>query len=214
VRKKKRFYPIIITILLFLAIYLLSRLISDESLRSLIDGAGTFGPLIVILLALVANIIAPLSSSPIILVGYYAYGRNVIFLISIAALISFATNFLISRRYGRSLVEKFAGKESMKKVDDLTKKYGLVTLFFLRIFQGAIHDIISYAAGLTSMKFSAYYAVSAVALIFHALIWYYFSLSADNPISFLALTALITFLLSFFFILFTWASIKMRVRKD
>ncbi|OGL34726.1 hypothetical protein A3F65_03475 [Candidatus Saccharibacteria bacterium RIFCSPHIGHO2_12_FULL_47_16b] len=64
------------------------------------------------------------------------------------------------------------------------------------------------------MKFSAYFIVSAVALVPHALIWYYFSLRADDPVSFIALTALITFLLSMVFIFFAWVGIKMRARKS
>ena len=212
--KKNKLYVVLVTVLLFVILFLLSQLIPQETLRTLIDRAGAFGPAVVILLALTAYIIAPLSSSPIILVGYYAYGQDVIWLISLAALISFATNFFIARRFGRTLAERFAGPENLKKVDRLAGRYGLFILFFLRIFQGAIHDVISYAAGLTSMKFSAYFIVSAVALVPHALIWYYFSLRADDPVSFIALTALITFLLSMVFIFFAWVGIKMRARKS
>lgn len=212
--KKKKFYPIIVTVLILFAIYFLGRLIPEEALRSLIDDAGIFGPFLLVLLILLANIIAPLSSSPILLVGYYAYGRNIIFLASAAALVSFVTNFWIARKFGRSLVEKFAGKESMRKMDKLTNNYGLVALFFLRLFQGAIHDFISYAAGLTSMKFSSYIIVSSLALAPHTLIWYLFSLKVSNPFSFIAITAIMTFSLSFLFILFTLAATKSKKSKN
>ena len=96
---------------------------------------------------------------------------------------------------------KFVGKEDMKKVDELTKDYGIVTLVFLRIFQGSINDFVSFAMGLTNMKFKIYLVVSLLASIPGTILWYYLSLNADTPAQFTIIMLVLTLTLSFVFIM-------------
>lgn len=206
----KKFFPILITVLIFWGLYLISITIPEENLRSLIEDARSFGPIIFILLSLVTNIFAPLSGTPILFAGYFAFGINVIFLATIAGLISFVINFWIAKKWGRTIVEKFVGKSNMDKIDKLAQNYGLVTLFFLRIFQGGIHDFVSYAAGLTSMRFWPYIIVSTLALIPGTAIWYYLARQIDTPTSFIILTLIMATVFSAVFILTTIALKKLR----
>lgn len=209
----KKYFPILLTLLIFLSFYLISRSISEDELRLLIVDAGSLGPVIFILLSLLTNILAPLSGTPILFAGYYAFGINVIFLATIAGLISFVINFWIARRWGRSIVQKLAGKESMWKIDKLVQNYGLITLILLRLFQGGIGDFVSYAAGLTSMRFWPYIVVSILAAIPGTVLWYYISLQVDTPTSFTILTLLMAAVFSLVFILGSVAFAKLRRRK-
>ena len=43
VTKKKKIYPVVITVLLFIGIYFLGRLVPEKILREIINGAGLFG---------------------------------------------------------------------------------------------------------------------------------------------------------------------------
>lgn len=208
-RLSKKF-PIIITIFLFLAIYLIGKLVPEESIRYFINKGGVLSPVIFIILSLLTNIVAPLSGTPIIFAGFYIFGNNVVFLITVASFISFMTNFWIARIWGRPIVGKLAGKEKMHKVDKLTQNYGLLMLFFLRIFQGGIHDFISYASGLTSIQFLPYMIISSIAIVPGTLLWYYFSLQISTPAAFTVLTLILVAVFSSMFILGTIAIQKLK----
>lgn len=189
--KRIKFYLLLTTFLLFGLIYLVGKTIPEENIRETIDEAGVFGPLVFIFISLLTYIIAPLSGAPILYVGFYAYGQSVIFLTTIAAFLSFNVNFWIARRWGRPVVEKLAGKENTDKISKLVKNYGLATLFLLRVFQGGIHDFVSYAVGLTSMDFRPYITVSSLALVPGTALWYYLSLRVSTPVAFTILNLLL-----------------------
>ena len=197
----RKIRPFIPTIVAILVIYFLSRSIPQETAREFINQAGAFGPLAYILLSFVTYVVAPLSGTPIMFAGYYAFGNKVVFYGTFAAYLSFFVNFLIARKYGRPLVEKLVGKEDIHKVDAMVKNYGLGTLFFLRVFQGAFHDFVSYAAGLTQMKFSSYVAVSTIAIIPGTFLWYYFSSKVNTPTAFVVVSLIFAVVFSSIYIL-------------
>jgi len=197
----RKIRPFIPTIVAILVIYFLSRSIPQETTREFINQAGAFGPLAFILFSFLTYVVAPLSGIPIMFAGYYAFGNKVVFYGTFAAYLSFFVNFLIARRYGRPLVEKLVGKEDIHKVNAMVKSYGLGTLFFLRVFQGAFHDFVSYAAGLTQMKFSSYIVVSTIAIIPGTFLWYYFSSKVNTPTAFTLMSLVFATIFSAIFIL-------------
>jgi len=197
---KKRIVPPLFIILISLLLYLVSRSFSEEEIITFVNNTGLFAPVVYILLTLLTLVIAPFSGTPIIFAGYYAFGQKVIVYSVIAAYISYVLNFWIARKWGRGIVKKFVGEEGMRKVDDLTKDYGIVTLVFLRIFQGSINDFVSFAMGLTNMKFKVYLVVSLLASIPGTILWYYLSLNVNTPAQFTIIMLVFTLTLSFVFI--------------
>ena len=80
----------------------------------------------------------------------------------IAAVITSVTNFWIFRIWGRKIVAKLAPeKTNLDKIDSLTKDYGLQTLFIFNIYDKEFHDVISYAFGLTNLKFKQYFIINS-----------------------------------------------------
>ncbi|MDP3998622.1 MAG: VTT domain-containing protein, partial [bacterium] len=146
------------------------------------------------------NVIAPLSGTPLIFTGFYAFGSTVVFLMTIADFIASITNFWIAKRWGRSLVKKFVGQENIAKADRFTRSYGLLTLLLLRFFQGGVGDFISYAAGLTSMRFTPYLIISTAGMIPRTVLWYFLALHVKSPVVFTALTLLLIVVLSGIFL--------------
>lgn len=197
--KQKRLIPLIVTILLFGIIYLIGKSIPEESIRQLINKAGPMGPVVFILFMLLTYIFAPLSGTPVLFVGFYAFGKNVIFFASIAAFIASITNFWIARIWGRSIIEKLIGKDEIHKVDKFTQNYGLLALFISRIFLKGYHDIISYAAGLTSIKFSRYLIISTIGMIPGVSVWYFLASLVDDPVSFTIITIVEIFIFALLF---------------
>lgn len=208
--KRKKLIPLVITILLFGIIYFAGRNIPQEHIRNLINEAGPMAPIVFILLSLLTYIIAPLSGTPVLFVGYYAFGQNVVFYAAIAAFIASITNFWIARRFGRSFVEKMVGKNQMHRVDAFTQNYGLFALFISRIFLKGLHDVVSYTAGLTSVPFLRYLIVSTAGGIPGVMIWYFLSTLVDDPTSFTLLTIAEVF---FLFCIFAIGSFIVRVHK-
>ncbi|MBI4100227.1 TVP38/TMEM64 family protein [Candidatus Microgenomates bacterium] len=194
---------IVITVLAFL--YLLTQVIPEEGMRVFLKSAGIWAPLIFIILSLLTYIAAPVSGTPLLFAGFYVFGANVIILTAIATFTSTITNFWISRIWGRSLVQKFVGAGNMKRVDKVTQNYGVITLFILRLLGGSFHEFISYAAGLTSMRFSAYFFASTVGMIPGMVLWYFLAQKVGTPVAFTFLTLGISavFLLLFLFVSLT-----------
>jgi len=197
---RNRIIPLIFIVVISLFLYLLSRSFPEKEIISFVNNAGFFAPAVYILLTLLTLVIAPLSGTPIIFAGYYAFGQRVILYSVVASYFSYVINFWIARKWGRVIVRKFVGEEDMKKINDLTKNYGIVTLVFLRIFQVSIGDFVSFAMGLTSMKFRIYLTVSLLASIPGTIIWYYLSLNANTPAQFTIIMLVFTLTLSFLFI--------------
>ena len=182
-------------------IYFLSAAVPKEALQETLEGLGILGPLVLGLILLVTYILAPLNGTPFLLVGFYLYGSNIVFFSSIAAWVSSIINFWISRRWGRPLVEKMVGIKDINRIDKLTINYGFLAIFFLRVLTGALQDFVSYAAGLTPMKFSRYLLASTLGMIPGTFLWYRLTLKANSPLQFVLLTfVLISIFAAIFFL--------------
>lgn len=180
---KKTLLPSLFIIIFCLVIYLIGTRVPEHTIREIIKNAGPWGVIILILFFLLSNIVAPLSGSPFLYAGFYSYGQTVVFYAFIAAIIASITNFWIARIWGRPFVEKLAGKDGLSKIDSLTKNYGIQTLFIFRLFLKEFHDVISYAFGLSNLKFMPYFIVSTLGMIPATIVWYYISLQINNSLS-------------------------------
>jgi uncharacterized membrane protein YdjX (TVP38/TMEM64 family) len=135
--------------------------LTSEAARSVIDAAGPLGPLVLGLLYSTTVIFSPLSGSPITIAALVAYGYWGAFATHyLGNLIGSSANFFIARTAGRPAVERLAGTDKMAKLDETTEATGVTALIVLRLFGGGLFDFVSYAAGLTPMRFSTYFAIT------------------------------------------------------
>ena len=171
--KKAIFIFLGITAISGLLIYL-QNFIGLEKIRILIIEAGAWGPLIYILLHLITHIVAPIQGSPFLILAIAIFGKWAFVYTYFVAVLSSFTNFWISRKLGRDIVVKLAGHEGMQKIDKISEKEGIKALVVMRFFQGFISDFVSYAAGLTSIKFASYYLVSIIVPIPWTLFMFFF----------------------------------------
>jgi len=141
--------------------------------------------------------------------GFYLYGQISVFYAFIAAVIASISNFWIARIWGRGIVVKLAGEESLKKIDHLSKNYGVQTLFVFRLFLKEFHDVISYAYGLTNISFKDYFMVSTAGMIPATVVWYAISLTIRNPITFTIMSWLMAYI-SLFGYLFYLRNVQKR----
>lgn len=167
----------------------LQNLIGLETIKLLIIRAGFWGPLVYILLHLITHIVAPIQGSPFLILAIAIFGKWAIIYTYIVVVMSSFTNFWLSRKFGRGIVVKLVGHDGMQKIDKISEKEGVKALIIMRFFQGFISDFVSYAAGLTSIKFSTYYLVSIIVPIPQTLsMFFFFNLFPQEQVFFWTLS--------------------------
>lgn len=130
----------------------LGSVLTRESVRALIDGAGPWGPLLVVALMTVAVVVSPLPSAPIAVAAGAAYG-HVLGTVAVAAgaelgaIIAFA----IARFAGRDAVRKWFGDRLDAGLFG-SQNALMVTVFLSRLMPFVSFDMVSYAAGLTRLQ--------------------------------------------------------------
>ena len=190
----KTYTPLFFIVVVSLAMALVGRIVPEDTIRSVMHDAGSWGVVLLIFCLWITNVVAPLSGSPFLFAGFYLYGQISVFYAFIAAVIASISNFWIARIWGRGIVVKLAGEESLKKIDHLSKNYGVQTLFVFRLFLKEFHDVISYAYGLTNISFKDYFMVSTAGMIPATVVWYAISLTIRNPITFTIMSWLMAYI--------------------
>ncbi|MCY6355772.1 TVP38/TMEM64 family protein [Clostridium sp. ZS2-4] len=137
-----------------------------QNLKTWIKEYGVLGPIIYILLYVVACIFF-LPGLPITLLGGIAFGpvMGVIWAVTGATLGASAA-FLIARYSARSMVEGWIeGNEQIKKIDRGVKKQGWRMLIITRLIPVFPFNLQNFAYGLTEIKFRTYVFVSFICMI-------------------------------------------------
>ena len=79
-----------------------------------------------------------------------------------SAMAGAALCFYIARVLGRDVVEKLTSKGAMESVDVFFEKYGNRTIVVCRLLPFISFDFVSYAAGLTNMKFWSFFIATGL----------------------------------------------------
>ena len=140
-----------------------------------IDGFGVWGPIVYIVVFALSMLFAPLPTAPMPLVAAAVFGPALGFLYTITATaIGSTICFWVARRLGRPVLRRLTSQAALDKIDELGARLGIRLLIVLRLFPVAGVDYVSYAAGLTQMRFVYYIVISVLAsapiLIFAAVL--------------------------------------------
>jgi uncharacterized membrane protein YdjX (TVP38/TMEM64 family) len=79
-----------------------------------------------------------------------------------SAMAGAALCFFIARVLGRDAVEKLTSKGAMESVDVFFEKYGKHTIVVCRLLPFVSFDFVSYAAGLTNMRFWSFFIATGL----------------------------------------------------
>ena len=79
-----------------------------------------------------------------------------------SAMVGAALCFYIARVLGRDVVEKLTSKGAMESVDVFFEKYGNRTIMVCRLLPFISFDFVSYAAGLTNMRFWSFFIATGI----------------------------------------------------
>jgi len=127
--------------------------VSDsEQVRGWTEGFGTWGPIAIIVLQVGQAIVAPIPGQAMQVVSGLLYGPWLGTLYSVIGMaLGSSLTFWLARRFGRPLVVRLVGKESMDRLDDLVHRGGVPFFFLIWLFPFAPDDLACIAAGLTPM---------------------------------------------------------------
>jgi uncharacterized membrane protein YdjX (TVP38/TMEM64 family) len=158
--KAKVWRPLILVIFL-LAIIILLRLsgVADKltDARQWINGLGSWGALVFVLIYILAVVLA-LPGSAITIAGGALFGSVWgVVLVSIAATIGASICFLISRYLARDFIlHKFGQNEKFIKLDRMTKEHGAIVVAITRLIPLFPFNVLNYGFGLTGVPLRTY----------------------------------------------------------
>lgn len=135
-----------------------------EKIRGWVEGAGSWAPVVFILLKASTYVIAPLSGTPLKITAGALFGLwEGLLYTTVGDVLGGTLNFWIARLLGRPGIRRFAGAKAIKQVDDTVAHVGgWRALLLARLLLSSLYDFISYAAGLSSLPFKHYFWVTVV----------------------------------------------------
>ncbi|MDD2481732.1 MAG: TVP38/TMEM64 family protein [Lutispora sp.] len=134
------------------------RMLNVDVARNYILSFGIWAPIVSFLLMVFQSLIAPLPAFIITFAnaGLFGWIRGAVLSWS-SAMAGAALCFFIAKYYGRSVAEKLTSKFALDSIDVFFKKYGKFAILIARLLPFVSFDIVSYAAGLTSMSFWSFF---------------------------------------------------------
>lgn len=125
-----------------------------DAVIELIRGYGVYAAIISFILMILQSVLAPIPALLITLANAAVFGWWKGALLSFwSAMAGAALCFYIARTLGRDYVEKVVTKTGLAKVDEFFERYGKNSILICRLLPFVSFDIVSYAAGLTPIKF-------------------------------------------------------------
>lgn len=145
-----------------------------DMIKEYILSFGIWAPIISFLLMVLQSIIAPIPAFLITLSNAAIFGwvKGAILSWS-SAMAGAALCFFIARGLGRDAVEKLTSKFALKDIDGFFEKYGKHTILIARLLPFISFDIVSYAAGLTSMSFWSFFIATGIGQLPATIIYSY-----------------------------------------
>lgn len=144
---------------------MLMTILNGAELRERVAQLGTWGPLMVIGLMVLAVLVSPIPSAPVAVAAGAAYGHTwgtlyVLLGAEIGALAAFG----VARLLGREVVQRWFGNRlSVGLLGSQTALMGIVLVS--RLLPFISFDIVSYAAGLTALSFWRFAVATLVGIV-------------------------------------------------
>ena len=149
----KNILSVAIIVILATIVYKVFKMdIGIHEIKSYIDSFGNFAPIVyIIMFSLVPLTLFP--DSVLAIAGGLAFGlyKGYIYT-AIGALIGGTISFYISRKLGRNIVKKLT-KDKLDNIEVMVNTKGFSIILLLRLIPLFPFDVISYGAGLTSVKY-------------------------------------------------------------
>ena len=136
---------------------------SIETVREYIAGYGLFAPFISAILMIFQSVIAPLPAFLITIANGALFGFWWGMLLSwSSAMLGAALCFYIARFLGAKHVARIVSQPVVNKTDQFIQKYGNYAILIARLIPYIPFDVVSYAAGLTRIRFISFWLATGM----------------------------------------------------
>lgn len=144
------------------------------AVREFVASYGGYAALISFLLMVFQSVAAPLPAFLLTFANASLFGwwRGAI-LSWTSAMAGAAVCFVIARVLGRDAAERLTSRTGLRQIDTFFEKYGKNTVLICRLLPFMSFDIVSYAAGLTSMSFGAFLIATGIGQLPATLVYSY-----------------------------------------
>lgn len=137
--------------------------LDQQGVEQFIRSWGPQAAAVSFLLMILQAIVAPLPAFVITFANASLFGACWGALLSwSSAMAGAALCFYLARILGREAVEKFTGRAVLNSMDGFFTRYGKHTILICRLLPFVPFDPVSYAAGLTSMRFRHFAIATAI----------------------------------------------------
>jgi uncharacterized membrane protein YdjX (TVP38/TMEM64 family) len=132
-------------------------------IREFVASYGVYAALVSFMLMILQSVAAPLPAFLITFANANLFGwwKGAILSWS-SAMAGAAICFYIARILGRDVVEKLNSKTGLQQIDEFFDRHGRLSILIARLLPFISFDIVSYAAGLTSMSFGSFFLATGV----------------------------------------------------
>ena len=131
--------------------------------KDFVASYGAYAALISFLLMIFQSVAAPLPAFLLTFANANLFGWWQGAILSwISSMAGAAVCFCIAKILGRDVVERLTSKAGLKQIDEFFEKYGKNTVLVCRLLPFVSFDIVSYAAGLTSMSFGSFFIATGI----------------------------------------------------
>lgn len=134
-----------------------------HQVEAFVQSYGRYAMAISFLLMILQSVAAPLPAFLITFANASLFGWWQGAILSwTSAMAGAAVCFWIGRVLGRDAVIKLTSKAGLEQVDRFFDKHGAMSIFIARLLPFISFDIVSYAAGLTSMSFWSFFIATGI----------------------------------------------------
>ena len=131
--------------------------------RDFVASYGAYATVISFLLMIFQSIAAPLPAFLLTFANANLFGWWQGAILSwTSAMAGAVVCFYIARILGRDVAEKLTSKSGLAQIDTFFEQYGKNTILICRLLPFISFDIVSYAAGLTSMSFMSFFIATGI----------------------------------------------------
>lgn len=131
--------------------------------REFVESYGAYAAAVSFMLMIFQSVAAPLPAFLLTFANANLFGwwKGAILSWS-SAMAGAAVCFWIARVLGRDAVEKLTSKAGLEQIDEFFERHGRLSILIARLLPFISFDIVSYAAGLTSMSFGGFLVATGI----------------------------------------------------
>ena len=145
-----------------------------QAMRDFIADYGVYAAAISFFLMIFQSVAAPLPAFIITLANANLFGWLKGAALSwSSAMAGAALCFYIAKILGRDVAERLTSKAGLDSIDKFFERYGTHSILIARLLPFISFDLVSYAAGLTSMKFWPFFIATGVGQLPATLVYSY-----------------------------------------